>query len=115
LAGLVVITSKWWQSAPHVDSPLGRPIVRAAWSTAAIVYLQLILGAITRHVPLSAAPGIFRAALLCHLLLAVALTGYVLMLAVRTMSLPSDAKGLRTISWLSSALVMAQLLLVVAT
>jgi cytochrome c oxidase assembly protein subunit 15 len=115
LAGLVVVTSKWWQSAGPVESPRGQRLVRAAWTTAAIVYLQLVLGAIVRHVPLGAAPGVFRAALLCHLLLAVALIVHVFMLDRQAMSLGRDANGLRIFAWLSSALVMAQLLLGVAT
>src|SRR4029077_13198320 len=56
LAGLVVVTSKWWDSAPQLSTSGGRRLVRAAWMPAAIVYLQLVLGAIVRHVPLSAAP-----------------------------------------------------------
>jgi cytochrome c oxidase assembly protein subunit 15 len=115
LACLVVVTSEWWQSVPRVDSPNGNRIVRSAWTTSAIVYLQLILGAIIRHVPLSAAPGIFRAALLFHLLLAVALTGHLLMLAIRSTSLPREIKGVRSFAWLSASLVIVQLVLGVAT
>src|SRR5262245_12166374 len=46
LAGLVVVTSSWWASAPDLSAPSGARLVRAAWTTAAIVYLQLVLGAI---------------------------------------------------------------------
>jgi cytochrome c oxidase assembly protein subunit 15 len=115
LAGLVVVTSRWWQSAPQLSIANGRRLVRAAWTTAAIVYLQLVLGAIIRHVPLGAAPGIFRAALLCHLLLAVALTGHVLMISVRVTRLPREANRLRTMAWLQTALVGVQIALGLAT
>src|SRR6478752_723114 len=88
LAGLVVVTSNWWHEAEQLSSPDGQRLTRAAWTTAVIVYLQLVLGAVVRHVPLGAAPGIFRAALVCHLVLAIALVGHIVMLAVRARRLP---------------------------
>src|SRR4051794_14282621 len=115
LAVLVVLTSKRWQAATPVHSAAGRRLVRGAWTTAAIVYVQLILGAIVRHVPLGAAPGVFRGALLCHVVLAVALTGHVLMLAWRTRAFQSEVNGIRGFAWLPVGLVVAQLLLGIAT
>jgi cytochrome c oxidase assembly protein subunit 15 len=115
LAGLVAITSQWWDSTAQLDSSGGKRFTRAAWTTAAIVYLQLVLGAIIRHVPLAAAPGIFRAALLCHLVLAVALIGHVLMIAMRATRLPSEASRLRTMAWLQAALMGLQIALGLAT
>ena len=81
LAGLVVATSGWWQAhAPMADSR-GRQMVRLAWMTAGLAYGQLILGALVRHVPLSASPQLFRAALVLHLAGAVALALQIALLA----------------------------------
>lgn len=115
LAGLVVTTSNWWTNAPQLSSPAGQKLARSAWTTAAIVYLQLILGAIVRHVPLAAAPGVFRAALICHLVLAAALAGHIFMLTLRAKRLPTEASSLRAWSWLGSSLVVAQVALGLGT
>jgi cytochrome c oxidase assembly protein subunit 15 len=48
----------------------GLRLLRAAWWTAGLAYLQLVLGAVVRHVPLTAPAGMFRTFLLLHLLLA---------------------------------------------
>ncbi len=115
LAGLVVATSKWWTTAEPLSSPGGQRLTRAAWTTAVIVYLQLVLGAVVRHVPLTAAPGIFRAAVVCHLVLAAALVGHVLMIAVRASRLPREASSLQTLGWLETALIGGQVVLGMAT
>src|SRR5262249_25293122 len=63
LGGLVVLPSRWWQSASFIASPSGEQIARLAWIAAALVYGQLVVGAVVRHVPLSSPPAIFRVAL----------------------------------------------------
>jgi len=80
-----------------------------------MVYLQLVLGAVMRHVPLGAAPSLFRGALLCHLVLAIGITFHVLTLAVRAACLPIDAKRYRGLGWLVAVLLGIQLLLGLAT
>jgi len=115
LAALVVATSRWWQTTPSIDSPAGRRLLRSAWTTAGLAYAQLILGAVVRHVPIAAAPGLFRAALLMHLLLAVALLGHVAMLPLKARRLPAPARGLMSLSLLVPALVTLQLLLGLGT
>jgi len=115
LAGLIVATSRWWQAVPHVESTGGARFARAAWTTVGIVFVQLVLGAVLRHVPLWASPGVFRAAVLLHLIVAIALTSHVLFAAVRMRRLPQDAQGLRTPGLLATTLVLVQLLLGAAT
>jgi cytochrome c oxidase assembly protein subunit 15 len=73
LAALVVITSRWWQSATRLETLAGQQFARAACLTAGLAYAQLVLGAIVRHVPLAASPQVFRAALALHLVVAAAL------------------------------------------
>jgi heme a synthase len=114
IAGLVVVTSRSWQ-LPPVESIVGTRFTRAAWTTVAIVYAQLLLGALLRHVPLTAAPGVFRAALFLHLFVAAAMTFHVSSAAWHLWRLPSSARNLRRVGWLVPFLVLAQIFLGVAT
>jgi heme a synthase len=115
LAGLIIATSKWWSLTTAKESSIGSQFARAAWTTILLAYLQLVLGALLRHVPLAASPGFTRAALLLHLIVAAALTGHVLFAAWRLQKLPEGLSGLAgpTVSIL--ALVMVQLLLGLGT
>jgi cytochrome c oxidase assembly protein subunit 15 len=114
-AGLVVVTSRWWQKALSIHSQTGLRFARAAAAVIGIAYVQLVLGALLRHMPLAAAPGLFRAALFLHLLIALALAAAVLTMALRLRSLPSGARGLRLAGVLLPSLVGLQLVLGVAT
>jgi cytochrome c oxidase assembly protein subunit 15 len=77
LAALVVATSRWWNAARHLESTTGRQLSRAAWMAAGMAYVQLLLGASVRHVPLAASPQVFRAALALHLVMALLLAAQV--------------------------------------
>jgi cytochrome c oxidase assembly protein subunit 15 len=66
VGALAVSTSR----VPSSVQPVGRPLLYAAIATAGLAYAQLILGAILRHVPLTASPQLFRAALVLHLVVA---------------------------------------------
>jgi cytochrome c oxidase assembly protein subunit 15 len=74
-----------------------------------------LLGAVVRHVPVAAAPGLFRAALVLYILLAIALLGHVVALPLKTRRLPADARGLMSLGVLVPALVGVQLLLGLGT
>jgi cytochrome c oxidase assembly protein subunit 15 len=115
LAGLIVVTSRRWDRAEELSWPANSKLLRSAWITTGMVYLQLVLGAVMRHVPLGAAPSLFRGALLCHLVLAIGITFHVLTLAVRAACLPIEAKGYRGLGWLVAVLLGIQLLLGLAT
>jgi cytochrome c oxidase assembly protein subunit 15 len=115
MAALVVATSRWSAMSPSLDSAAGRRLLRAAWTTAGLAYGQLILGAVVRHVPVAAAPGLFRAALLLHILLAVALLGHVVVLPLKSRRLPAGARGLMSLCLVVPALVGVQLLLGLVT
>jgi cytochrome c oxidase assembly protein subunit 15 len=115
LAGLIVATSRWWQAAPTVESAVGSRFSRAAWTTMGLAYAQLVLGAIVRHVPLGAAAGAFRAALLLHLVLAAALTVHVTISVWQQRKLPSEANGLRSLALAVPTLVLLQVILGIAT
>jgi len=115
LAGLCVATSPRWQAAPQIESNSGMRFSRAAWTTVGLAYFQLVLGAVLRHVPLAASPGVFRAALILHLVLAAALAGHVLASAWRARRLPRDASRLKTVGVLLAVLVLVQISLGFAT
>ena len=71
LAGLVVVTSRWWQPAAAIA--IGRAAAtcsRAAWITVGLAYRAACARRGLRHVPLTASPQVFRAALVFHLVVA---------------------------------------------
>lgn len=115
LGGLVVVTSRWWSSAPQLNAASGRAFTRAAWTNVGLAYAQLVVGALLRHVPLMAAPGVFRAALVLHLIIATALTLHIVSAALHARRLPDDARGLGMASLLLPMLLAIQLSLGVAT
>jgi cytochrome c oxidase assembly protein subunit 15 len=115
LAALVLATSRWWSTAPKLQAPVSDSLARAAWINAGLAYFQLVLGAIVRHVPLAAAPSVFRAALVLHLLLAAALTVHLLVHGRRLWRLPNGVSGARAMAGLLSLLIVAQIALGAAT
>jgi cytochrome c oxidase assembly protein subunit 15 len=80
-----------------------------------MAYLQLILGAIVRHVPLSASPGVFRVALVLHLVVAGLLALHVLGAPWRVWKLPFTARGMAWPSVAVQLLLIAQIALGVGT
>jgi cytochrome c oxidase assembly protein subunit 15 len=83
VGALAVSTSRWWNETMPVESPAGQRLLRAAAFAAGLAYVQLVLGAVLRHVPLTASPQVFRAALVLHLLIAGVLTAQIVVAACR--------------------------------
>jgi len=115
LAGLVVATSVWWKNTPHLHTKDGLRVNRGAWIVVGFAYVQLVLGALLRHVPLSAPPAVFRVALVLHLIVAAALAIHVAGMAWRMRRLAPEASALRAPGFTVVALVLIQLFLGVAT
>jgi cytochrome c oxidase assembly protein subunit 15 len=115
LAALVLTTSRWWQTAQKVEVVGGAGLVRAAWINVGLAYIQLVLGAVIRHIPLIAAPGVFRAALVFHLVVAAALMVHVLAHAARCWRLSRNVRGLRMFAGLLPLLMLVQIALGGAT
>jgi len=114
LAALVVATSHWWNTVPRIESAVGQRFVRAAWISASLACLQLVLGAIVRHVPLAASPQVFRAALVLHLVVALILVVQIGWTCWQVWT----ARGVSGLSWIGTALsllVATQLALGLAT
>ncbi|MBM3998427.1 MAG: cytochrome oxidase assembly protein [Planctomycetes bacterium] len=85
-------------------APERAPLKTAALATA-FVYLQLILGAYIRHIPVDASVNAFRFAVLFHLALAVVVFAYALALA---WSLRRARSGLRLLAASLGAATVAQ-------
>jgi cytochrome c oxidase assembly protein subunit 15 len=78
---MIVFTSAAWQSgAPPLASPAAGHVQRLAVATAILVYLQLVFGAVLRHVPVVSEPGAFLLAVRFHLLLAGVLVLHVMLI-----------------------------------
>jgi cytochrome c oxidase assembly protein subunit 15 len=46
---MVVVTSRWWTTADTERAPADRPLLRIAATLVAVIYLQLVAGAVMRH------------------------------------------------------------------
>ncbi|MFN0019228.1 MAG: COX15/CtaA family protein [Pirellulaceae bacterium] len=109
---LVEMTSRCWrQAAVTPKYPAGRRFARNATLAACLAYLQLTVGAVLRHIPLSAPPQVFRAALLFHLVLAGVLVALVVMISFATLRGPTSHSSLRIPAAFLSLLVLTQVLL----
>jgi cytochrome c oxidase assembly protein subunit 15 len=111
LAGVIVVTSQWWAKLSPANPAASASFARVAWLTFSVAAVQLMFGAVLRHIPLSASPGLFRAALLMHLVLAGALT---LQIGLTCWSFRST-KGLRSPAAALAVLILFQLGLGIAT
>jgi heme a synthase len=86
-AAMVTVTSRAWIEAevsPNACVFANSKLLRLAILTAILAYLQLIVGAVVRHSPLmlaESASTIFQVAVYFHVLLAIAVTAHVLVLA----------------------------------
>ncbi|MEX0936718.1 MAG: COX15/CtaA family protein [Pirellulales bacterium] len=78
---LCVVTSRRWRS-PSADMPprAASGMKQVAVVTVVVAYLQLMLGAVLRHMPAGSQPGLFRAAVFFHLIMAAALAVQVVLL-----------------------------------
>jgi cytochrome c oxidase assembly protein subunit 15 len=84
VVAIAVVTSARWRSAAAPrEIPKGDRLRLLAVATTALAYLQLVLGSALRHMPVTATPRDFRAAVLFHVLVAVALMIQVTVLVVR--------------------------------
>jgi heme a synthase len=101
LVSLAVVTSRFWQHAvedrPAVDAARLRAV---AFAAAALVYLQIVLGALLTHT---------GAGVDAHLFCAVLATGSICWLAARVVSLHGDYAALRRPALLLLALLGVQL------
>jgi cytochrome c oxidase assembly protein subunit 15 len=132
--GLAVITSRTWLLGA-VDSASAsasggdecrlsqrHPIERGAGQirmlatvTAVLAYLQIVLGAVLRHVPVDSQPGAFLLAVRFHLFLAGVLTLHIALLVGLVLLRAPHARPLPRFATMLAGLVLLQLVLGVAT
>ena len=121
---MVVFTSRGWQSA-EISPPFlgggrgGFPstsmntahIRRLAVVTAILVYLQIVLGAVLRHVPIDSEPATFALAVRFHLFLAAILALHIVALAWSVLRGVRHVKPLAGLAWALIGLLALQLAL----
>jgi len=83
---LVAFTSEWWTSASEPPLKFSQPrqvsgVQRLAGLTVLLAFLQIVMGAQLRHLPVDASLATFRAAVMAHLVLAAILGVHGLLLA----------------------------------
>ncbi|HQU43251.1 MAG TPA: COX15/CtaA family protein [Pirellulales bacterium] len=113
-AALATLTSRRWlgrgEGFVAIQNPKSK-IQNLATTTAAIVYVQLLLGSQLRHVQVTADAGIFRIAVWFHLLVAAAVVVHVVMLWLRAWREAAANAWLRRPADLLLSLVGVQLAL----
>jgi cytochrome c oxidase assembly protein subunit 15 len=116
---LAVATSRRWASEAagesHGQIRGGSQIRMLATVTAVLAYLQIVLGAVLRHVPVDSEPAAFLLAVKFHLLLAGVLTLHVVLLVGLVMFRARQQRPLGRLAIMLVSLVFVQLLLGVAT
>lgn len=78
---MVVFTSRTWSTAANEGDRAGGHVRVLAAVTAVLVYLQIVFGAVLRHVPVESEPGAFVLAVRFHLFLAAVLALHIVLLA----------------------------------
>jgi cytochrome c oxidase assembly protein subunit 15 len=100
-----------WQSQWHTSIRPTALVRTLAVVTATLVYLQLLLGAVVRHVPVAAEPTVFVAAVKFHLAMAAVLTFHVAWLLWAVMRSSASVRPLALLAWVLGGLMIVQLLL----
>jgi cytochrome c oxidase assembly protein subunit 15 len=114
-AALAAFTSRYWSAAPRPVAGQAGRLQRLTISTAAIAYVQIVLGALLRDRPYDASIGEFRAVGMAHFLIALALAAHVVLVTIRVArSFPSE-RLLRRPAFLLCALILVQIGLGLAT
>lgn len=122
---LVVFTSRRWKSMSDPfaaerswglgDQRYAGGIQLLATVTAVLAYLQIVFGAVLRHVPVDSQPTAFILAVRFHLVLAAVLTIHVVALVWTVLSGRSYTRPLRTLACVLGGLIIVQLALGAAT
>jgi cytochrome c oxidase assembly protein subunit 15 len=109
---LAVFTSRIWKAGPTAaPDERARKLHRLALLTATLAYLQLVLGANLRHMAVTATVMEFRAALVFHLVGAVAVAVHVILLAIHVIRRHAGESALRYPALVLSVLIVLQLTL----
>jgi cytochrome c oxidase assembly protein subunit 15 len=109
---LAAFTSRRWkEDSPKFETSAAGIITILAFVTAVLAYLQILLGAVVRHVPVDAQPTTFVHAVRSHLFLAGILTVHILLLAGLVLTRARNVQPLARLVTALVGLVGLQLLL----
>jgi heme a synthase len=109
---LVCVTSQSWMDAGSIKLPARYgPIRSLAVVTCILVYLQIVLGAVLRHVPVATEPATFAMAVRFHLFLAAILSLHIMILVTAVIHRARAIRPLAGLAWTLIALLFAQLAL----
>jgi cytochrome c oxidase assembly protein subunit 15 len=113
---MAVLTSRAWQSRPRHEST-AHPIRSGSLPLliTAVVYAQIFLGAMVRHMPPAAEPAWFRTSMLLHVAIGVLLIAMVTVLVMQVLCMPRSDAPLSRSAWLLGFLVVTQIGLGAAT
>lgn len=110
--GLCVVTSRKWRDAtPIAATDAGAKLHLLATATTVIAFVQLVLGAVLRHIPVGASPDLFRVVVIFHLLFAAVLLVHVAMLSSRALFGRNRHPLLRSPAMLLSLFMVCQIVL----
>jgi cytochrome c oxidase assembly protein subunit 15 len=109
---LVCVTSKGWRTAGLTTDSVQFSAIRSlAVVTCILVYLQIVLGAVLRHVPISTEPATFATAVRFHLFLATILSLHVILLVTTVLRRARHTHPLAGLSSILALLLVVQLTL----
>jgi cytochrome c oxidase assembly protein subunit 15 len=114
LVAFAVVTSPKFAGTELPAKQTSQRLTTAAWGFAAVCYLQLVLGALVRHVPVTSSAGFFRAVVLLHIVMALVLLAQALLLSGKVLFGP-DRSVSRWVGVLLSLLIVVQVSLGAAT
>lgn len=112
---LAVFTSRRWREGISIDVNGAASIRFLAIACCILVYLQIVLGAVLRHIPVAAQPIAFTHAVRFHLFLAAVLTLHVVILVYLALTRARHIRPLAGLSLTLVGLLMVQLTLGAAT
>jgi cytochrome c oxidase assembly protein subunit 15 len=111
-SAIVVVTSRRWREGERINAPrtfAAAPIRRLAAATCLLVYLQIVIGAVLRHVPVSAEPGAFALAVRFHLFMAAIVTLHAIALVWLVLSRARSFKPLAGLAVILAIVTATQL------
>ncbi len=114
LVAFAVVTSPKFATHELPAKQTPQRLTTAAWGFAGVCYLQLVLGAMVRHVPVTSSAGFFRAVVLLHIVMALVLLGQALLLSGKVL-FGQDRSVSRWVGVLLSVLIVGQVSLGAAT
>ncbi|MBP86125.1 MAG: cytochrome oxidase assembly protein [Planctomycetaceae bacterium] len=115
---LAVMTSNLWRAGitkPQTTPEMAGKLKRLSLTTLILIYVQLVLGAQVRHIPVTASPGTFRILVFFHLLMAIIVTVHIAQVYRSILRIYGSAPALRLPGYALGGLICIQISLGVQT